>query len=128
MPDTFDENGEHFLNKFRKQPHTKITIDFFEEKVRVYVVLPQNSTNSNLLNKNGQELILSKNFKITEDFEEVIIDDVHFWIPSFFNKDLLKQEDTKTWEMVFYYIFSNTIAVALEKYKVQKKEINTEEN
>ena len=64
----FDENGQHKLNKFSTESTTKFSIDFFEEKLKVFVIIPEIikiSTNKVIgsLENARKELILSKDFK-----------------------------------------------------------------
>ena len=59
--------------------------------------------------------ILNKNFKITSDFKSVIIDNQNYNIPDYFNVDMVKNEDEKTWQMIFYQMFSDDINAELSK-------------
>ena len=53
--------------------------------------------------------IFTKQFRISDDFESVIVDKKIFKIPSFFNREMILAKDVKTWEMIFYYVFSEKI-------------------
>lgn len=59
--------------------------------------------------------MLNKNFKITSDFKSIIIDNQTYYIPDYFNVDMVKNEDEKTWQMIFYQIFANDINAELSK-------------
>ena len=59
--------------------------------------------------------MLNKNFKITSDFKSVIIDNQTYYIPDYFNVDMVKKEDEKTWQMIFYQIFADDINTELSK-------------
>ena len=59
--------------------------------------------------------MLNKNFKKTSDFKSVIIDNQTYYIPDYFNVDMVKKEDEKTWQMIFYQIFADDINTELSK-------------
>ena len=110
----FNEKGEHKLEHLKKVIRTEVKIDFWEESVKIYVTIPQaNRQNENSENKlignvvNGRirKRIIFKRFKVSEDFSAVTIDNYDWYIPVFFNREALKLQDMKTWEMLFYYIF-----------------------
>ena len=110
----FDENGQHKLNKFSTEPTTKFSIDFFEEKLKVFVIIPEiikvsaNKVIGSLENPRC-ELILSKDFKISSDFNMVMVDNIEHAIPKFFNRETMKNEDKNTWEIIFRQIFRKEI-------------------
>lgn len=54
--------------------------------------------------------IFTKQFRISDDFESVIVDKKIFKIPSFFNREMILAKDVKTWEMIFYYVFGEKIS------------------
>lgn len=37
----FDENGQHKLNKFSKKVTTEFNINFLEEKLKVFMIIPK---------------------------------------------------------------------------------------
>lgn len=101
----FDENGQHKLNKFSTEPKAEFDIDFLEEKLKVFAIIPELtkvSTNkvTGSLENARYELILSKDFKISSDFQKVIIDEIKHSIPNFFNRKMIQKEDKNTWEMI----------------------------
>ncbi len=118
----FDENGQHKLNKFSTEPTIKFSIDFFEEKLKVFVIIPEiikisaNKVIGSLENAR-RELILSKDFKISSDFNKVTIDNIEHEIPKFFNRKAMKNEDKNTWEIIFRQIFRESIFNEMQSYK-----------
>lgn len=61
--------------------------------------------------------MLNKDFKITSDFKAIIIDNQTHDIPDCFNTDMVKNEDEKTWQMIFYQMFADEINRALKSLK-----------
>lgn len=127
----FDENGVHKLSPFKAQVTTKITIDFWEECVRIYIIFMQKSKQENsaekllienILTAKRNHRILNKKFKVSEDYKSVQIDGFVYDIPSFFNKEMIKNNDEKTWHMIFYQIFSNEIHEALSQVLMSKED------
>ena len=123
----FNEKGEHKLEHLKKVVRTEVKIDFREESVKIYVTIPQadkrienaeNKLIGNVINGRIRQKIIFKRFKVSEDFSTVTIDNYDWYIPVLFNRDSLKQQDIKTWEMVFYYIFKHEINEALQKAKI----------
>ena len=122
----FNEKGEHKLEHLKKVIRTEVKIDFWEESDKIYVTIPQadkrienaeNKLIGNVINGRIRQKIIFKRFKVSEDFSTVTIDNYDWYIPVLFNRDSLKQQDIKTWEMVFYYIFKHEINEALQKAK-----------
>ena len=111
----FNEKGEHKLEHLKKVIRTEVKIDFWEESVKIYVTIPQ--ANERIVNGRIRQKIIFKRFKVSEDFSTVTIDNYDWYIPVLFNRDSLKQQDIKTWEMVFYYIFKHEVSEALQKAK-----------
>ena len=123
----FNEKGEHKLEHLKKVIRTEVKIDFWEESVKIYVTIPQaneqienaeNKLIGNVVNGRIRQKIIFKRFKVSEDFSTVTIDNYGWYIPVLFNRDSLKQQDIKTWEMVFYYIFKHEVSEALQKAKM----------
>ena len=122
----FNEKGEHKLEHLKKVIRTEVKINFWEESVKIYVTIPQadkrienaeNKLIGNVINGRIRQKIIFKRFKVSEDFSTVTIDNYDWYIPVLFNRDSLKQQDIKTWEMVFYYIFKHEVSEALQKAK-----------
>ena len=122
----FNEKGKHKLEHLKKVIRTEVKIDFWEESVKIYVTIPQanerienveNKLIGNVVNGRIRQKIIFKRFKVSEDFSTVTIDNYDWYIPVLFNRDSLKQQDIKTWEMVFYYIFKHEVNEALQKAK-----------
>ena len=118
----FNEDGKHKLEKPSKKPEAKIIIDFIDKNVKIDIILPKNkASNENNsaeiqgIKKAKNYRILNKNFKITSDFKSVIIDNQNYNIPDYFNVDMVKNEDEKTWQMIFYQIFADDINAELSK-------------
>ena len=123
----FNEKGEHKLEHLKKVIRTEVKIDFWEESVKIYVTIPQanerienveNKLIGNVVNGRIRQKIIFKRFKVSEDFSTVTIDNYDWYIPVLFNRDSLKQQEIKTWEMVFYYIFKHEVSEALQKAKM----------
>lgn len=123
----FNKNGEHELEYLKKIVRTEVKIDFWEETVKIYITLPQNNSKNekvgnnligNVINGRIRKRIVFKHFKISKDFSTVTIDNYDWYIPQMFNKKAIKQQNIKTWEMIFYYIFKIEIN---EVIKVEKK-------
>ena len=123
----FNEKGEHKLEYLKKVIRTEVKIDFWEESVKIYVTIPQanerienveNKLIGNVVNGRIRQKIIFNRFKVSEDFSTVTIDNYDWYIPVLFNRDSLKQQDIKTWEMVFYYIFKHEVSEALQKAKM----------
>lgn len=122
----FNKKGEHKLEYLKKMIRTEVKIDFWEESVKIYVTIPQadkqienaeNKLIGNVVNGRIRQKIIFKRFKVSEDFTIVTIDNYDWYIPLLFNKEALKQQDIKKWEMVFYYIFKPEVSEALQKAK-----------
>lgn len=118
----FNEDGKHKLEKPSKKPEAKIIIDFIDRNVKIDIILPKNKilqedSNAEIqgIKKAKNYRILNKNFKITSDFKSVIIDNQNYNIPDYFNVDMVKKEDEKTWQMIFYQIFADDINAELSK-------------
>ena len=118
----FNEDGKHKLDKPSKKPEAKIIIDFIDKNVKIDIILPKNkASNENNsaeiqgIKKAKNYRMLNKNFKITSDFKSVIIDNQTYYIPDYFNVDMVKKEDEKTWQMIFYQIFADDINTELSK-------------
>ena len=123
----FNKNGEHEFEYLKKIVRTEVKIDFGEETVKIYITLPQNNSKNekarnnligNVINGRIRKRIVFKHFKISKDFSTVTIDNYDWYIPQMFNKKAIKQQNIKTWEMIFYYIFKIEIN---ETIKVEKK-------
>lgn len=125
----FSENISDDVNEEfnRKKITTKIDVDFFTEQVKIYLVFPPRSQKKKKQlqeetgniqteiysvheeDKPSNRLIIDKQFKISDDFESVSIDEKIYIIPSFFDGNSVKNQDTDTWEMIFYKIFYDEI-------------------
>ena len=123
----FNKNGEHEFEYLKKIVRTEVKIDFGEETVKIYITLPQNNSKNekarnnligNVINGRIRKRIVFKHFKISKDVSTVTIDNYDWCIPQIFNKKAIKQQNIKTWEMIFYYIFKIEIN---ETIKVEKK-------
>ena len=68
-----------------------------------------------------QHQIFKRIFNPDCDYKYIEADNNLYTIPDFFNKDMLKNNDLKTWEMLFYSIFSDEIGIVLNKYNSQFK-------
>ena len=94
----FDENGKHLLEDYRPKIKTKISIDFFDETVKIFIVYPKKreikkiDTNTpQLLDTKRNQLIIRKKFKIANDYKSVTVENTKFKIPTFFNIEMLKK-------------------------------------
>ena len=118
----FNEDGIHKLEKPSKKPEAKIIIDFIDKNVKIDIILPKNkASNENNsaeiqgIKKAKSYRMLNKDFKITTDFKAIIIDNQTYNIPDYFNADMVKNEDEKTLQMIFYQMFSDDINAELNK-------------
>ena len=118
----FNEDGKHKLEKPSKKPEAKIIIDFIDRNVKIDIILPKNQISQEDSNAEIQGIkkaknyrILNKDFKITSDFKSIIIDNQSYNIPDYFNADMVKKEDEKTWQMIFYQMFADDINAELSK-------------
>ena len=120
--ETFNDDGTHKLTKPRQKAEAKIIIDFIDRNVKIDIILPKNQilqedSNAEIqgIKKAKSYRILNKNFKITSDFKSIIIDNQSYNIPDYFNVDMVKKEDEKTWQMIFYQMFADEINTELTK-------------
>lgn len=137
MIETFDKNGVHFLEHKKPKIKTEINIDFINGQVKIYVITPKIKKSENDETKEGntlklvetksRHLIINKHFKVSHDLKSVYIDNTFYDIPCFYNKEMLKIYDEKTWSMIFYQIYSSEVLSALAKFKTlsKKKENST---
>ena len=124
--ETFNDDGTHKLTKPSQKVEAKIIIDFIDRNVKIDIILPknkasneENNTEIQGLKKQKRYRILNKKIKITSDFKSIIIDNQTYDIPDYFNVDMVKNEDEKTWEMIFYQMFADEINRALKNLKVK---------
>lgn len=125
--ETFDENGVHFLEHKKPKVKTQISIDFVNGQVKIYVITPKTKkleddetkegNTLKLVETNSRHLIINKHFKVSYDLKTVYTNNTFYDIPCFYNKEMLKIYDEKTWSMIFYQIFSNEVLSALAKFK-----------
>ena len=120
--ETFNDDGAHKLVKPSQKVEAKIIIDFIDRNVKIDILLPKNESQTEDNNTEIQGIkkqksyrILNKNFKITSNFKSIIIDNQTYDIPDYFNVDMVKNEDEKTWEMIFYQMFADEINAELTK-------------
>lgn len=110
---------------------TKINIDFINNLVDVFAYVVEKTMQKKVValeddmgieiekyeqisiietvQSDDSQPIFTKQFRISDDFESVIVDKKIFKIPSFFNREMILAKDVKTWEMIFYYVFSEKI-------------------
>jgi hypothetical protein len=110
---------------------TKINIDFINNLVDVFAYVVEKTMQKKVValeddmgieiekyeqisiietvQSDDSQPIFTKQFRISDDFESVIVDKKIFKIPSFFNREMILEKDVKTWEMIFYYVFSEKI-------------------
>ncbi len=120
--ETFNDDGTHKLVKPSQKVEAKIIIDFIDRNVKIDIILPKNesqkednNTEIQGIKKQKSYRILNKNFKITSNFKSIIIDNQTYDIPDYFNVDMVKNEDEKTWQMIFYQMFADEINTELNK-------------
>lgn len=107
---------------------TKISIDFFLEIVKIYIFVEirvlkkeseeQDTPKLDLFETKKNQTVIKRKFKVSDDFEAITIDNITYKIPLFFNRDSIRENDVKTWEMLFYYIFNDNISKEIEKLKL----------
>ena len=110
---------------------TKINIDFINNLVDVFAYVVEKTMQKKVVvleddmgieiekyeqisiietvQSDDSQPLFTKQFRISDDFESVIVDKKIFKIPSFFNREMILAKDVKTWEMIFYYVFSEKI-------------------
>lgn len=110
---------------------TKINIDFINNLVDVFAYVVEKTMQKKVValeddmgieiekyeqisiietvQSDDSQPIFTKQFRISDDFESVIVDKKIFKIPSFFNREMILAKDVKTWEMIFYYVFGEKI-------------------
>lgn len=120
--ETFNNDGTHKLTKPSCKAEAKIIIDFIDRNVKIDILLPKHKTqnkNNNTeiqgIKKQKRYRILNKKFKVTSDFKSIIINNQTYDIPDYFNVDMVKNEDEKTWQMIFYQMFADEINTELTK-------------
>lgn len=106
---------------------TKISIDFFLEIFKIYIrvemrVIKKESEEQDplklqLFEVKKNQIVLKKKFKVSDDCETVTINGITYKIPDYFNRDAIKENDEKTWEMIFYHIFNDDINKEIENLK-----------
>lgn len=105
-----------------KKITTKISIDFFAETVKIFLVIPKKERKKEETEEteifqddesSRTRLILEKQFTIAEDYETILIDGKRYLIPKYFNAEHVKSQDEKTWQIIFYQIFNKEISEAL---------------
>ena len=111
-------------NKIEIKAQTEIVIDFQAGNFKGYVFVERKFA---LQNKETDEQkqrecskyshFLSKQFCVSDDYKTLTIDNKIYEIPDFFNKQMLKNNDTKTWQMVFYYFFYDEFWQEANKYQ-----------
>ena len=120
--ETFNDDGTHKLTKPSQKVEAKIIIDFIDRNVKIDIILPknkasneENNTEIQGIKKQKRYRILNKKFKVTSDFKSIIINNQTYDIPDYFNVDMVKNEDEKTWQMIFYQMFADEINTELNK-------------
>ena len=120
--ETFNDDGTHKLTKPSQKVEAKIIIDFIDRNVKIDIILPknkasneENNTEIQGIKKQKRYRILNKKFKVTSDFKSIIINNQTYDIPDYFNVDMVKNEDEKTWQMIFYQMFADEINTELTK-------------
>ena len=106
---------------------TKISIDFFLEIFKIYIRVEmriikkeseeQDPLKLQLFEVKKNQIVLKKKFKVSDDFKTVTINGITYKIPDYFNRDAIKENDEKTWEMIFYHIFNDDINKEIENLK-----------
>lgn len=106
---------------------TKISIDFFLEIFKIYIRVEmrvikkeseeQDSLKLQLFEVKENQIVLKKKFKVSDDFKTVNINGITYKIPDYFSRDAIKENDEKTWEMIFYHIFNDDINKEIENLK-----------
>ena len=111
-----------------KKITTKIDVDFFVGRVKIYLVYPskrkkkQQQAEENIQTEiyiaddtPKNRLIIDKEFKIDDDFESFKIEGKTHLIAKYFNVESIKNQDEKTWEMIFYQAFNKEITEEMRK-------------
>lgn len=130
----FDKNGKHLLEDYRQKIKTKISIDFFNETVKFFIVYPKtketkendNSNTQQLLDAKRNRLILRTKFKISTDYKSVTVKNQTFEIPTYYNVEMIRKEDEKAWQMIFYEFFKTEIQQALRNVSLNSNDVKTD--
>ena len=111
-------------NKIEIKARTEIVIDFKAGNFKGYVLIERKFAlqNKKIDAQKQKECskyshFLSKQFCVSNDYKTVTIDNNIYEIPDFFNKQMLKSNDIKTWQMVFYYFFYDEFGQEANKYQ-----------
>ncbi len=127
--DIISHNSDDINTEFSyKKITTKIDVDFFIGRVKIYLVYPvkkkkkQQKAEENIQTEiyiaddtPKNRLIIDKEFKIDDDFESFKIEGKTHLIPKYFNIESVKNQDEKTWEMIFYQAFNKEITEEMKK-------------
>ncbi len=116
---------EEIVEKLEKKKLPKLDraavdfiIDFVDKNVKIDIILPAPKEETEI-EKTGiytrRKRILSENFKLKDGCKSLIVGDIEFYIPEYFNKKTIINEDVKTWEMIFMSIFSEEISQGLKE-------------
>ena len=114
-----------------KRITTKISVDFFEERVKIFLVFPaKNAKKEKNINEeieiassenaSKNHLFINEQFEIIGDYDLVKVRGKSHLIPQYLDKEIVKNKDEKTWEMIFYKIFYSDISDEIKKYSNDK--------
>ena len=120
--ETFNTDGSHKLGNKNKKPQVKIIIDFIDKNLKIDIVPTKDKKSKQNNNSDIQVIktpknyrLVNSNFEITKDFKTILVDNHAYSIPDYYNIDMIKNEDEKTWQMIFYQIFADKINTELVK-------------
>lgn len=120
MMKTFNADGSHKLKNINKKPQVKIIIDFIDKNLKIDIIPTKDKKSKQNNNSNIQVIktpknyrLVNSNFEITKDLKTILVDNHTYAIPDYYNIDMIKNEDEKTWQMIFYQIFADKINAEL---------------
>ncbi len=127
------------FKKLLKEFKSELKIDFENGIVSFNVIMPKieivkvkskedkNAETLDIVAHIVSHQVFKRSFNIDSEYKNIEINKKIYEVPDFFNKKMLKQNDLKTWEMLFYYIFSDETNKVLKEYKTtlesQSKEL-----
>lgn len=127
-----EEIDKSRTKRLRKIPHIKYNLKINFNKGELYFLIYKPKINTVEAEEDEKEkgylqkevveyerkFIFKKNFKIENKI--VIMDNKTYYIPDFFNADLISKQDKETFERIFYSFLSEEIRLELEKYNNNK--------
>ena len=113
------------LKKYVGRAQTAIIVDFLTNTMNLYTFEESvfaSQTKEAQSEKEEKCLkdkpVLTKSFKILNNFKTIEIDEICYEIPPFFNREKVIEKDKKTWQMIFYNIFFEETKNAIKDFEI----------